>query len=87
MSNLEWIEELQHQLADSNKKVERLRTQLDELQNEKNNLCNDIVDLNLTIENKEKQLNEANMVILSLPAEKISTCMIACEYLDKWGVK
>ena len=33
------------------------------------------------------QLDEANMVILSLPAEKISTCMIACEYLDKWGVK
>jgi len=40
-------------------------------------------------ENKrlQKQLEEANTVILSLPAEKISTCMIACEYLDKWGVK
>lgn len=40
-----------------------------------------------TIDRLQKQLEEANTVILSLPAEKISTCMIACEYLDKWGVK
>ena len=39
------------------------------------------------IERLQEQLEEANMVILLLPAEKISTCMIACEYLDKWGVK
>ena len=39
------------------------------------------------IERLQEQLNEANEVILSLPADKISTCMIACEYLEKWGVK
>lgn len=40
-----------------------LKQQLDELQTEKNNLLNDIVDLNLTIENRDKQLAEANEVI------------------------
>lgn len=44
-------------------------------------------ELEEKVQRLQEQLHEANMVILSLPAEKISTCMIACEYLDKWGIK
>ena len=71
-------------------KVERLQEQIDELQNENNNLCNDIIDLNLTIENKEKQLDEANEIIQTLYKRK--ECdgfdhLIFGKYLEKWGVK
>lgn len=71
--------------------IERLQKQLDELQNENNNLCNDIVDLNLTIENKEKQLNEANRVIkreLRRQSPKGGVLLGDMnDYLEKWGVK
>lgn len=41
------------------------------------------------LENKKlkEQLEEANAVITSFPAETLSTCMIALEYLKKWSVK
>lgn len=66
----------------------RLQEQLDELQNENNNLCNDIVDLNLTIENKEKQLDEANDTILGMiGAGSYQSDEMGNLYLKKWGVK
>lgn len=66
------------QNADISKTIELLQEQLDELQNDNNNLCNDIIDLNLTIKNKEKQLNEANEVI-----KKYSDDENWCDYYDE----
>ena len=67
--------------------VKRLQEQLDELQNENNNLCNDIVDLNLTIENKKKQLDEANEILSTYRCYDDTEYGKATEYCKKWGVK
>lgn len=71
--------------------VKRLQEQLDEAKTENNNLLNDIVDLNLTIQHKEEQLKEANDIILKLGkwtyvASDGEPIKIS-KYLKKWGVK
>lgn len=67
-----------------------LQEQLDEARTENNNLLNDIVDLNLTIQHKEEQISEANKLILwcaGLSWTGDQREDIFDKYLAKWGVK
>ena len=77
-------------LCDEIKKNNKLQEQLDEAKTENNNLLNDLVDLNLTIQHKEEQISEANKLILwcariSWTGDQRED--IFDKYLAKWGVK
>ena len=71
----------------------RLQEQLDESKTENNNLLNDIVDLNLTIQHKEEQLKEAVDFIEELSEACDEEGILfprqrkKLEEIKKWGVK
>lgn len=94
MSNLEWIEELQHQNADLIKKVERLQEQL----NEANEVIKFFANLQIGKKNKDGTCGFwicSGDVAFDNPLERINnkmkyTCYDprpAKKWLKKWGVK
>ena len=85
--------------CEKQKEINKLQEQLDELKTEENSLLNDIVDLNLTIKNRDKQLDIVTKALNKIERIKVGkennfSILIAHNYskealkeIKKWGVK